>query len=270
MPELDALFDPLRAAQPPAPFAAAVDVRRRGQRRAHRHRLAAAGGAALAVSGLGVGTAAVLPTGPGPVPPPRPTAATTTTAATASAAPSPTRSLPLRERLLQPADLGSAPWRPVEAEAFDGPRRWFWEGMCPAYEPASPARRTDQALVSYRPAGRPDGVVTQILEEYAPGWATRNLADVRAAVERCGRTTPPPGEAPVVYTVEATELAGDESLLVRIESYGWVGEQISPEPVLSEDVLVVRVGDRVTTLRSSSGVAPPLMTLVERAVRRLR
>ena len=59
MPDtLEALFERLRTVEPPAPYAPARDIRRRGRRQAYRHRMAL-GGAALAVGAIGAGTAVV-------------------------------------------------------------------------------------------------------------------------------------------------------------------------------------------------------------------
>jgi hypothetical protein len=245
----DALFDRMRAVQPPAPFAPATEVRRRGRQRTHRHRLAAAGGAALAVGGLGVGATVVLPHGSDRLPPSGPP---TTAPASPSQQPSQQPSRPPGGRLLELSDLGPG-WQRSTPEVFEGSDRWAWDGVCPAYESAavpSLARRTEQQMVGFR-RQYPEPAVVEIVERYAAGWGARNLDDVRTVIELCGRATPPPGEAPTRWTIEETGFAGDESLLVRHEAWAYQGEEIAPDPMVLYTA-VVRVGDEVATIRAGT------------------
>ncbi|MFF5052891.1 hypothetical protein ACFY1S_06895 [Micromonospora sp. NPDC000663] len=87
--------------------------------------------------------------------------------------------------LLSAGDLGAA-WREGDAPAGSPP--WPWEqSSCPHYRGGDyPARSYRQSAVErfYRPA---DGSspAHHVVEKFAPGWAERNVEDVRRVLVRC-------------------------------------------------------------------------------------
>ena len=276
--QLDSLFAHVRGVQPPAAFATADQVRRRGKQRTHRKALAV-GSSVFAVTsaatGLGMGWAVLRPDGDGP-----PAGSTSTATAPATASPTPTHAVGgIR---LQPSDLGPGEWRPVGAEQLQNKDRWFWgfwADVCPTYRsdrfPSLP-HRVSVETVAFRDGGgtgaEPSGDVNsvfQIVERYAEGWGDASLADVRAVIGLCGAAAPPPGEAPQRYTIVGTGFAGDESLLVKGESWSF-GAGGTPEPDPNSNyIAVVRVGDLVTTVRAYPGDPDRVRTLAERAATRL-
>jgi hypothetical protein len=237
MPDtLDVLFERLRAVQPPAPYAPAHEIRRRGRRRSYRHRLAM-GGAALAVGGIGAGTVIVAAGGgPGPAPTPVPTASQ-------SPSPSPTirPTRPPGGRLLQPSDLGGTGWERLEgAEVIQNADTWGSGNLCDydsADYPSLP-RQIDVDVIAWL---SPGATVTEVVEVYEAGWGARNMVDVRAVVAACeSAATTGPGSTR--FLVESTDFAGDEAVLVRIEATPF------DAPVVVSYRAMVRVGDRVATV----------------------
>lgn len=242
---LDRLFAQLQGQPPPAPFAPAEAVRRRGRRRTF-HQAIAAGVAVLAVTVLGAGSvAAALQTPDAPHPPPRPPAATSATSPTP---PGPETGIPA-DWLLAAADLGGSGWRHDPGELVEGP--WYWGGgWCPEYrveDYRSITERTDLEITGFSLGS---ARVDQVVELFAPGAAARNIDDVRAYLDLCSRRMSPDGaEAGSVYEIMATGFAGDRSLLVQVDEYQFDGtDQIVPAGTAHE-VAVVQVGDAVTTIR---------------------
>lgn len=256
----------LRAAAPPAPFAPAEAVRRRGRQRAHRQAVSV-GAAVLVVVGLGAGgTMAGLDSLSSPLPP---AAAPGTSHESPSVEPPEGRSPPperaptdVSDRwFLAPEQLGPGEWTTgFEPERFESDPPWLWGSLCPEYqveEHPSLRMRRDLQAVAWTDGPWPGEVaemrwVDQVVELFDPGAAEANLDEVRAAVVACER-----------YGVAATGFAGQESLLVA--------EQVGEGQTLTA---VVRVGDVVTTLRAHDpelgrGDAETLRELAGRAADRL-
>lgn len=248
--QFDSLFTSLRGQSPPAPFAPATAVRRRGRQRAHRQAVSA-GVAVLAVTGLGAGGAVTVFGWPGTetLPPPAATAPGTETgpATTAPASPTtPTRTEIPAQWLLTADDLGPGDWVTggFEPERFESDPPWLFAGFCPDFRAddyPSLASRLDLQTVTWTDGpwegegdSRPiPNWVDQVVELFQPGAATTNLQDIQAAVDGCAV----PG---VRYEVVDSGFAGDESLLVAERYEGDVHVYTA----------VVRVGDAVTSLRS--------------------
>jgi hypothetical protein len=271
---LDALFASLRGQAPPAPFAAAAAVRRRGRQRALRQ-AATAGVAVLAVAGLGTGGLVTLS---GTAEPPPPPAASSPGPTGAAASPAPTAIA--EDMFLTTTDLGPGDWqRQASHELLSG--GWWW--ACPALsvEEVPSLWLRVEADAAFWTGGDPADPAGsgQIIELFEPGAAEGNLDDVRTAVRVCTEG-PPAAElvAPVAHEVVDEGFAGDESLLVRTEQYFYDGERLGPDPHLTL-VAVVRVGELVTTLTGPFADAgdelPPgaedhLRELAARAADRLR
>lgn len=254
--QFGSLFNSLRGLPPPGPFAPAAAVRRRGRQRANRQAVSV-GIAVLAVTGLGAGGLVTVIGQPDPPLPPAATSPLTEspspTGSDGPTAPAPVAEIP-DSWLLAAADLPGTGWDPTSNELLEGP--WYWEGgeACPEYrieDHPSVQRRLDVRTVSFaRPGEAMPERVDQLVEVFEPGAGSTNLADVRAFVELCSRR-PVEGDefAPTYYEVEQTGFAGDESLLLRVEEYGFTNDdQIEPAGEFYR-VAVVRVGDAVTTIR---------------------
>lgn len=275
--QFDSLFARLRGQSPPAPFASAVAVRRRGRQRAQRQAVSA-GVAVLAVTGLGAGGVVTLTGQPDPTEPPP--AASPTGASPTSPVPTspvtPARTEIPAEWLLTAGDLGPGDWvSGFEPEWAAGDPPWFWGGLCPDFQATSLADRIDLATEGWTDgpwAGETDGPppnwVLQVVELFRPdtGAAEENLQDVQAVVDQCAaqvRLTP--GVQAPEYEVVDSGFAGDESLLVLERAPGDA----------SAYTAVVRVGNAVTSLRSydvelARADAAYHRSLAERAAERLR
>lgn len=261
MSDLDTLFEGLRTEGPPAPFAAAEAVRRRGRQRARRQLAAAAVGVVLATGGAGAGFALAVTGQPPPVPP----AATPTGEATVPPG-----------WLLTADDLGPGRW---SSDLWDGPEfesepLWWPRESCldgpqaPAHEVA-----TATAAFSTGPVTESAGSdwVGQVVTRYERGTAEAAFAELRQAYERCARPDDP---LLLAYTIVDSGFAGDESLLVRLEqrSYG-EGDVVADDPYVTY-LVVVRVDDAVSIVRSYDNdlrAADPelLRALAERVAERL-
>jgi hypothetical protein len=267
---LELLFEELRGQQPPAPFAPAALVRRRGRQRAHRQALTASA-AVLAVAGAGVGTLASVAGPPDPPvmsPPPSSESASTSPSAPASSFAKVEPTIVPSDALLGRADLGPGEWEKLDGEIFEGSDIWFWADACPAYVAGryeSLVHRPRLATVHW---AKPGTSVTEIIDSFEAGWGPRNLADVRAVLDLCASAPPPTDRAPTRYEVVATDFAGDESLLVKISQYYYDGETIAPAPFVTY-MSVIRIGDTVVTVHSS-GSEEYARSLAERSVAKLR
>ncbi len=115
---------------------------------------------------------------------------------------------------LRLADLGGG-WQLASSRPDGFQPLWPWaqDGVCPAYRaadyPAQQHRIHAQDLRYTEPTG--DGI-REVVEEFAPGWAERSVADVRQVLKTCGSYAGPGGQ--VEFRVVATDLAGPDSLLV--------------------------------------------------------
>lgn len=231
---LDGLFERLRDAPPPEPFAPAAAVRRRGRQRSLRQ-AASVGVAVLAVIGLGAASLVTIGQPDPPIPP--------ATAPAATAIPD--------SWLLTAADLGPGDWlaKGWEPEALAGDPPWFWADLCGAslgQEYPSLASRLDFHMIAWTDGpwygeADPTNWVYQVVELFDADAAVTNLNDVRSVVSHCGEPVR------LTYGVEVpkseivdTDFTGDESLLVVERAY----------PDLYTYTAVVRVGAAVTTLRS--------------------
>ncbi|MGN9779488.1 hypothetical protein ACTMS0_27610 [Micromonospora sp. H33] len=275
--QLDTLFAGVRGARPPADFAAAEQVRRRGRQRTRRTAVAAGAGVlAVATAAVGLGAGVGLPRPDGVAPPadPTPTATAPTPTSpptTVSPTPPPTsRPAPTGDAaalLLQPDDLGPGTWRRFEAEQMQNADMWFWgfwDGVCATYRSgpiASLPHQDDVDTVAYRQGEAASAF--QIVERYETGWGDENLNDVRAVIDRCGKAAS--GVPDIRVTVVDSGIAGDESLLVRQEQT----PADSAEPQI-DYIAVVRVGDLVTTVRAYPSDPDRVRDLAERAAARLR
>lgn len=278
--QLDALFAEVRGVQPPATFAPAEQVRRRGRQRTRRKALAAGAGVLAVtamVAGLGAGLAQPGPDGVGPLPADStPTAAAPTTPP-ATASPTPSRTAtPSRKAggpLLQPDDLGPGNWRRFGAEQMQNADHWFWgfwADTCPAYRSSRfrslPHQKTVETVAYRAVANGDDNNMSQIIERYDAGWGDDNLDDVRAVIELCAEALAgAPGE---LVTVVDEGFTGDESLLVKSELWYFEGKKLAPAPLVAH-IAVVRVGDVVTTVRAYPSDPDRVRSLAERAAERL-
>lgn len=242
--QLTALFEQLRGSQPPTPFASPEQIRRRGRQRNHRRALAA-GSAVLTAAGVGTGWAFGMAGQPEPTPPPPAPSASSP----ATASPAPSTSAPRTvdppevsaARLLRPADFAARPGV-TTTELEGGAREWPWLTVvsgCPDY------RAADYPTIPNRHDGRGLAYSTgewyawEIVESYPD--ATANLADIRRAIETCPTFRYPEG-AQIEQTLVAEGIAGDDSLLVRIQ-----------RDANTDYMVVVRVGALVATLMYSDG-----------------
>ena len=245
--QFDVWFEGLRGQRPPAPFAPPEAVRRRGRQRAHRQAVSA-GVAVLAVTGLGAGGAVTLLDRPGPEPA-LPPAATATAVPTRIAG----------DWLLTVGDLAGTGWEPTGNELIEG--EWYWDGAqpwCPEFRiadyPSVRQRRDLRAASWTRPGEALPERVDEVVELFEPGVGTGNLADVRRYVETCSRRPAPADEvAPTYYRIEATGIAGDESLLLRVEQYMFDQDDEIVRAGEFHHVAVVRVGDAVATIIYRAG-----------------
>jgi hypothetical protein len=260
--KFDALFEGLHGQRPPAPFAPAAAVRRRGRQRAHRQAVSI-GVAVFAVTGLGAGgIVAALGESDPPVTPASPQVTespTVTESPPVTESPTVTESPAVSEVpeqwLLAAGDLPGAGWQEDTGELIQG--AWYWddaEPWCPEYaveDYPSLERKLDFDTGGWlRDGAAVPERVDQVVELYEPGTGAANVVDVQAYLETCSRR-PEAGDqvAPTYYEIEQTGFAGDESLLIRVEEYQFgEGDEIEPpgEPL---HVAVVRVGDAVTTIR---------------------
>jgi hypothetical protein len=260
----DVAFEVLRGQRPPAPFAPAEAVRRRGRQRTIRQGLVVVA-AVLAVSGVGAGWAVGRSEGgPSPVPPAsshsptvtpsRPPGPPAPSGSAGIGTPSPTGT-GLAGGFLRPADLGTGSWQPVSgAEPFESADRWYWANLCPAYRSADyPSLR---AQLNVNTTGYRDGArfVHEHVHRYAAGKGGTALDDVRRVVTKCAGPGAPPtsprpdGTIPGRYTVLDSGFAGDGALLVREERWGYdAGGKIAEKPY-TRLIAVVRVGDLVATV----------------------
>lgn len=229
--QLSMIFEPLRDARTPQPFAEPEAVRRRGRTLARRQKLGTAA-AVLALTGaVAAGTALVLD------PPPQPVAGGRT-----------------RPQLVAPNDLGPGSWlRADHATVTGGGRLWYWATLCgnPVAVPSLADQRSAESVTFVDGPRR----ITQTLERYAPGRASVNLADVRATVAAC----PSPR-----LGIVAQGFAGDESLLVSVTEPAVDGERREVRYVG-----VTRVQDQVATVAPIGFNAAYTRTLTERAATRL-
>jgi hypothetical protein len=273
--QFDSLFEGVRGQRPPAPFAPAAAVRRRGRQRAHRQAVSV-GVAVLAATGLGAGGLVTVTGGPGPDPAPPPA---TTPGSPSPASPSPGSPSPAPGRippgwLLAAGDLAGTGWERTGNELLEG--AWYWDGAqpwCPQFRiedyPSIRQRRELRTVSWTRPGEARPERVDQIVELFAPGAGAVNLDDVRSYVALCSRR-PVEGDqvAPTHYQTEATDFAGDESLLLRVEPYQFnQDDRIVPVGEFHH-VAVVRVGDAVTTVIYQG--AGEVRQVAERAAARLR
>lgn len=137
---------------------------------------------------------------------------------------------------------------------------WSWQmPHCVAYRPAQLVTPEHRRSVQVR--DRPG--LTEQVELYEAGWGARAVAEIRAVVRECGRYEyGQPGD-PAGFLAQnrvlETGFAGDESLLVETV-------HLAPPAVQTWYAVVVRHGDRVTTVRTSDrGAAATRCLLVAAA-----
>jgi hypothetical protein len=244
MSDFDSLFEKLRGQAPPAPFAPAAAVRRRGRQRANRQAVSA-GAAVLVAVGLGAGSAvAVL----APADPPPPASSPT---AVAPSPPAPTLTEIPDRWLLTWEDLGEG-WEPTSHELFESDPPWYWGDLCEEYRDEDyPSLRHRRALaaMSWRNDESPlPGRVDQVVELFESGAAATNLDDVRAVLTLCSRRPAARDQvAPTYFEIEETGFAGDESLLIGVEPYHFNDQDEIVPAGHRRYAVVVRVGDAVST-----------------------
>jgi hypothetical protein len=115
---------------------------------------------------------------------------------------------------LRLADLGGG-WQLASSRPGGFQPLWPWaqDGVCPAYRAGdypSQQHRTHAQDLRYTESGG-DGI-REVVEEFAPGWAEKSVADVRQVIKTCGSYPGPGGQ--VEFRIVATDLAGPGSLLV--------------------------------------------------------
>ncbi len=166
--------------------------------------------------------------------------------------------------------MGGAKPRPVDKGEFAHvrPLRPCGDDRYP-----SDASRRDAVAVSYflEPArGDSPSVVVQFVGVHAPGGAAEQFDDVREALRRCPGGL---GQGQRRWTVLGSDLAGDESVLVRIDqqvSYG------SGKPkTLSHYSALARVGDVIVVVTDlgwevGGGSEELVRDLIGKAVQRAR
>jgi hypothetical protein len=246
--QINVLFDRLRGAQPPAPFAPASAIRRRGRERRHRRALAA-GTAAFTVAGLAVGVPWIMDLDQDGRPPASVTPTTTAPGRSpTSAAPSIGPGVP-ETLMLRPAEVGPG----VRVEEIDdlGPNGpdWRWGEImrgCRAYRAADyPAQRTrtDARVLAYARGG--GAAAIELVERFPADRSRAAFDEVLSLLGRCpGLSTT---EREVTFTIIGTDVAGDDSVLVRADTT-FIGA-VPPDPERRTDFyLAVRVGEFIATL----------------------
>jgi hypothetical protein len=139
--------------------------------------------------------------------------------------------------LLQPEDLRGAPTTPVTDD--------YWDDLRPpqpcaaAPYPSGVLRRTERAVTAMVGFDERPTVVLEDVAVYRPGGAHRYLRELRRAVAAC----PKPGPDAPRWSVLATGVAGDESVLLRRRE--WVEYAATDKDTY---VLVARVGRALVVL----------------------
>jgi hypothetical protein len=269
MSDFDSLLERLRGQAPPAPFAPAAAVRRRGRQRATRQAVAV-GAAVLVAVGLGAGSAVAVLAPADPPPASSPTAV-------APPPPQPTLTEIPDRWLLTWEDLGEG-WEPTSHELFESDPPWYWGDLCDEYRDENyPSLRHRLAFsaISWR-NDEPSlpGRVDQVVELFGPGAGATNLDDVRAVLTLCSRRPAAADQAdevaPTYFEVEETGFAGDESLLIAVEPYHFDDQDDIVPAGHRRYAVVVRVGDVVsTTIYGDSYGADQARELAQRAADRL-
>jgi hypothetical protein len=277
--QLTTFFDQLRGQQPPAPFASPATVRRRGRQRSRRQALAA-GTAAFTAAGLAVGVPWIAdldhrgPSSDG-ASPTATAGSTTATAAPTTAGPT----APPRTAITDPAELDALMLRAadvgpgVRAEEVDdlgpdGPG-WPWEmRSCRDYRPTdypTQDERLAARVLSYVPS---DGIVRwiEVVESYPAGRGPVAFAEIDAVLERCASFDE--GFRVVTQAVRSRDIAGDESILVRVNNV-WPDSQPPDAGERTDYFVAVRVGDLIATVHAYGRTEAEARTLGERAAARL-
>ena len=115
--------------------------------------------------------------------------------------------------LLQPEDLGGATPEPVTGD--------YWSALRPPQPcadrpyPSTASRRVDRAVSAMVGVGDRPTVVMADVALYRGDGAHRYLRELRRAVAACDE----PGPRDPRWTVLATGVAGDESVLLRLREY---------------------------------------------------
>ncbi|MET0520746.1 MAG: hypothetical protein ABW156_02045 [Jiangellaceae bacterium] len=134
--------------------------------------------------------------------------------------------------LLQPADLGGATPGPLTDDTWSGLRR---PQPCPGVALPSAAFVQDQRAVSAMIGfGERPTVIMEHVATYRADGADRYLAELRRDLASCGDTG---------WTVLATGVAGDESMLLRLREYVDYAQTWK-----NTYVLVARVGSALVVL----------------------
>jgi hypothetical protein len=186
-----------------------------------------------------------------------------TTAPPSSAAPTPSESAnpgPSKapsgtgSPFLTIADLGPGDWQQLTShELFTNGHSVWSPPLCPPdREDQHPTTRgiTEFDAVVFNNQRRN---VQHAVETYAPGTADERLAEIRAQLTRCSRTTLFPGSeaSPTRYTVRTLDGIGDEAFSVFAEHYLYDNNVLEKTPGYFNRYVVLRVGDRVATVNAS-------------------
>jgi hypothetical protein len=236
--DLDERLGAFVALTPPQPFRPAEEVRRRGRQR-QRRQVGVAGTAALvalATAGLVVGGPLYRPHH---VPPPYAGSGGGTSGGSA-AAPISTVTIPypipvVPDRLfLRQSDFGGS-----YEEMPDGSGTVYEESTVPLPCPdfaagANPgwAHRVDEGARLFHNPAAPhphDDDVWQKVHTFPPGWAAQAMDDLDAALPHCFAVT------------RGKDFAGQQARLIEVTD--------RMRNVISEYLVVVRVGDLVTTIQ---------------------
>jgi hypothetical protein len=221
---------------------------------------------AACVSGTGKGSppAGLSPEPNGVSAPSKPTASGTSPAAANGSSDIPAGAL------LQPSDVRDAESEPIEEGRVSHLRPLRPCGDSDAYP--SDASRTAAVAVSYAPysggAGTVPAVLVEFLGRHASGGAARQFDEINDALRRC------PGnlaEGKRRWTVLDTDVAGDESVLVRIDERFAYGDE-EPDTV-SDYAALARTGDMIVVVADTGwediGASEKLVReLIGRAVER--
>ncbi|MET8092873.1 hypothetical protein [Micromonospora sp. NPDC005220] len=164
--------------------------------------------------------------------------------------------------LLRAGDLGSN-WH--EDDARTGQPPWPWEqDSCPNYQssdyPATSHRRT--AVQRYYRMSDGSSPAHHVVETYEPGWAERNVDDVRRVLLRCASYVALGSQ--VSFDVVDPHYLEGAGMLIR----GRIAHADTPSTVTY--VVMLRRGDTVSTVRlPDPGSRAAVDSVAARAVARL-
>jgi hypothetical protein len=265
--QITALFEQLRAAPPPAPFAPATAIRHRGQQRKHRRALAA-GAAACTVVGLATGVPWLVDRDQGGSPP---VGGTPTVPSPSPTAPVPASTRPAvgpgvpESLMLQPTEVGTGVRAgEIDDQGADGPD-WRWGEImsdCPSFRAADyPAQRQRTAARSLVYAAGGDVVAFEFVERFPAGRSDAAFEEGLELLARCPAFEA--AERQERFTIVGRRLAGDDSVLVRRDTF------FAAAPANTDYLVTVRVGAFVATVEATGATEDVARRLGQAAAARL-